>query len=205
MEFAGRYEDEAELQADLTNAFASVGSRSALESESFQNLVASIMTQRLGKTAFDAADALILLQDPDDLDAVSLAAYAQGNAYEWAETYGLSLTAEMVANWRRMVDEEVNNGLSVALAILSVLDDARATTISVTETTRAISMGEHVASALLINRGYGNLVPYWMTEPGACPICRPLHNKPPRYWRPLFPFGPGAHPHCRCYLDWRRR
>jgi hypothetical protein len=44
---------------------------------------------------------------------------------------------------------------------------------------------------------------YWMTEPGACPICEPLDNTPRAEWSKKFPRGPKAHPNCRCWLDWR--
>lgn len=40
------------------------------------------------------------------------------------------------------------------------------------------------------------LLPFWMTEPGACKeVCAPLHNKPPNVWRKVS-LGPPAHPHC---------
>jgi hypothetical protein len=39
------------------------------------------------------------------------------------------------------------------------------------------------------------LLPFWMTEPGACDTCSPLHNKPPNIWRKVS-LGPPAHPHC---------
>lgn len=44
---------------------------------------------------------------------------------------------------------------------------------------------------------------FWMTEPGACPICEPLDNTPRAEWSRKFPKGPKAHPNCRCWLDWR--
>lgn len=46
------------------------------------------------------------------------------------------------------------------------------------------------------------LIAYWKTEPGACPICEPLDGLPMSAWSKTFPKGPKAHPNCRCWLDW---
>ena len=37
---------------------------------------------------------------------------------------------------------------------------------------------------------------FWMTEPGACPICEPLNRQPRAEWSKKFPKGPKAHPNC---------
>jgi hypothetical protein len=37
---------------------------------------------------------------------------------------------------------------------------------------------------------------FWMTEPGACPICEPLDRTPRAEWSKKFPRGPKAHPNC---------
>lgn len=55
-----------------------------------------------------------------------------------------------------------------------------------------------------IEEGGGiTLTAIWNTEPGACPVCEPLHKKPEQAWRKKFRNGPPAHPNCRCWLQWR--
>jgi hypothetical protein len=47
-----------------------------------------------------------------------------------------------------------------------------------------------------INATVATVVGYWMTEPGACEVCAPLHNQPERVWRAKYPKGPAIHPNC---------
>lgn len=55
------------------------------------------------------------------------------------------------------------------------------------------------------------LVAVWRTDverigangkPIPCPICRPLDRQRQEAWADQFPFGPPAHPNCRCYLEY---
>lgn len=80
--------------------------------------------------------------------------------------------------------------------------EADAERIAVTTTTQVHSDGEIDASKDVESRTGKRLVATWFTEPGACPICRPLEGTI-REWRTKFPSGPPAHPHCRCHLEWR--
>lgn len=85
-----------------------------------------------------------------------------------------------------------------------VFDDRDAEREAVNHVTDATSRGEFDARADVESRTGKRLMAYWKTEPGACKkICAPLEGQPERVWRPLFPFGPKAHPHCRCRLIWR--
>lgn len=81
--------------------------------------------------------------------------------------------------------------------------ESDAETYAVTNVTGAKSNGEHDAARDVESRIGTRLVPMWKTEPGACPICRPLEGKGPYAWRSRFPNGPPAHPNCRCDLAWR--
>lgn len=51
------------------------------------------------------------------------------------------------------------------------------------------------------------LTPVWITERDerVCPICAPLDGQPADAWRDGFPFGPPAHPKCRCHLEYQER
>lgn len=45
----------------------------------------------------------------------------------------------------------------------------------------------------------------WQTERDSrvCKICAPLHGQDQDVWQDEFPFGPPAHPNCRCFLNYR--
>ena len=74
---------------------------------------------------------------------------------------------------------------------------------AVTSVTGAASLGEVHAAADVESRRGIRLVAIWITEPGACKICRRLEGQPWRVWRHVYPNGPPGHPRCRCRLVWR--
>ena len=105
----------------------------------------------------------------------------------------------------------VDGGPSATVTSNRVFNDAikptfstdRAESISITETTGAISAGEDSGARIVEQQDDVILSKTWVTEADArvCPICRPLHLKPESFW-PQFPNGPPAHPRCRCWLVW---
>lgn len=75
--------------------------------------------------------------------------------------------------------------------------------VSITTVTTTHTNGE-MRAVRFLNSTTETVVGYWMTEPGACEVCEPLHNQPERVWRAYFPYGTPAHERCRCHIDWRR-
>lgn len=82
----------------------------------------------------------------------------------------------------------------------------RAEGIAVTETTSAITRGEAEVAAQIESTTGDRLDPFWRTERDAsvCPTCKPLDRQPFEVYGQQFPAGPPAHPHCRCYLEYKR-
>jgi len=69
--------------------------------------------------------------------------------------------------------------------------------------TRSHTEGEMDGAGDVNDQTGKQIVAVWFTEPGACPVCSPLHGTV-QLWRRRFPEGPPApHPNCRCYLEWR--
>lgn len=81
----------------------------------------------------------------------------------------------------------------------------RAEAVAITETTEAISQGEHYGAAELAALAI-MLIPVWVTEEDdrVCPICAPLNRERQNVWQGLFPTGPPGHPNCRCHMQWVR-
>jgi hypothetical protein len=86
--------------------------------------------------------------------------------------------------------------------LADVEGDNRAHKVGVTETTRALVMGERGYEGWL-GREHGiTMDRIWQTERDArvCPICSPLQGTPDHTWPPLLFSGPPAHPVCRCWV-----
>lgn len=81
----------------------------------------------------------------------------------------------------------------------------RAEAVAITETTEAISQGEHYGAAELAALAI-MLIPVWVTEEDdrVCPICAPLNRERQNVWQGAFPTGPPGHPNCRCRMEWVR-
>lgn len=83
--------------------------------------------------------------------------------------------------------------------------DYRATRIAATEVTRWISLGEQLAQEQVERLTGRRLIRIWHTNRDelVCPICRPLHKTSEREWVHIFPWGPPAHPECRCWKTYQ--
>lgn len=129
---------------------------------------------------------------------------------KWSERIANDLAARGVRNTRTYL----NDGGSLEVAY----GRERAESLSVTEITRARVAGEREVLAELERQGrialagsglaaaaLGTVTTYWRTEKDAkvCPICRPLDGTDQFRWEQDFPFGPPAHPRCRCELDYQ--
>lgn len=85
-----------------------------------------------------------------------------------------------------------------------IFGDSRAENIGVTETTSAITAGATAGVENTVGLSDDDL---WITEndSSVCPICSPLHKTRRPVWSAKFPNGPGAHPRCRCYLQFHHQ
>lgn len=84
--------------------------------------------------------------------------------------------------------------------------DSRAETVAVTETTSAVSLGERLVVDRMRELGV-EVDAVWITkrDERVCRVCGPLHFRPTSQWIDDHPFGPPAHPNCRCYLTYYTR
>jgi hypothetical protein len=101
---------------------------------------------------------------------------------------------------RRREGEFIQEPRLTPRAIYSETDAAREAATSVTGW---VSRSEMEIRDTIGEQGGIILTAFWNTEPGACPVCEPLHKKPEEVWRTKFRNGPPAHPNCRCWLQWR--
>lgn len=109
-------------------------------------------------------------------------------------------------------------GKSVEDAILAEVEDAiddltgaaRTLRVAITETTAAISAGEHaVAARVSLELGW-EIERFWQVETNeldnpddrVCPICRPLHDQPSSVYGDVIG-APPAHIICRCWELYR--
>ena len=126
---------------------------------------------------------------------------------EWANKYAEQLAEDIAADMRERIGEVAHDDLHRAHILQDLakeaLTAARAKDIAITETTRGISMGEKAAVEAIKRDGI-KLIARWYTEDDerVCPICEPLDGMRERIWRRRFPFGPPAHPRCRCWLEY---
>lgn len=87
----------------------------------------------------------------------------------------------------------------------AVFSQPRAESVAVTETTTAITRGEAEVAGQIESQTGDILEPFWRTARDAkvCPTCGHLDRTPQDVWGGDFPAGPPAHPHCRCYLEYK--
>jgi hypothetical protein len=97
----------------------------------------------------------------------------------------------------------IDRQLAARQRAFAIFSDARLESISITETTRAITEVEKSAASDLAQRGF-LVTAEWVTERDSrvCPICLPLHGHSINEIGFPFLSGPPAHPRCRCYLTW---
>lgn len=75
--------------------------------------------------------------------------------------------------------------------------------IAITETTKAVNIGEN--EAVFFARKFGmDAYATWFTaeDERVCPICQPYHGTTEEVWGEEFPYGGPAHINCRCSLVW---
>lgn len=87
----------------------------------------------------------------------------------------------------------------VARALQPAVGKARASSIAITETTRAASQATVEYQNYLGQRGV-LMERVWNTDSDdlVCPICAPLNGKNEDFWITDHPLGPPAHVRCRC-------
>lgn len=124
----------------------------------------------------------------------------QDMAQQWGQRRADWVAASMATTTR--------NNVYAAESIEQLAYDfspARADTVAITETTEAISQGEHYGAAELAAIAI-LLIPVWDTEDDdkVCPLCGPYERQRQNVWQGDFPTGPPAHPNCRCRLSWLR-
>jgi hypothetical protein len=146
---------------------------------------------------------------------------AQSLSSRWARQQSGLIASGLFGNLRR----EVSSGSDAA----RVFSGRRAEVIAATEITRAVSAAELEARRVNAQLAAGRtrpaeapalppsdrgltvvqdgLVAVWITERDdrVCPICSPLDRQREESWIGQYPFGPPAHPNCRCYLEYRPR
>lgn len=128
-------------------------------------------------------------------------------AAQWARGYSSALADSIVETTRDDMARamELTPGeQALALAAIVVGMSARAENVGITETTRAISVGESWISERWRLAGKGLLTPVWYTELDArvCEVCAPLHGAGPEVFDRVSLGGPPSHPRCRCWLVW---
>ena len=123
---------------------------------------------------------------------------ASDRARQWASQRAGAIAGSMATTTREAVATEGE----VAEWHFS---QARAESVAITETTEAISQGEHYGAAELAAIAI-LLIPVWSTAEDdlVCPICAPLNRERQNVWQGLFPTGPPGHVNCRCGLQWVR-
>jgi hypothetical protein len=101
---------------------------------------------------------------------------------------------------RRRAGESIQDPRLTPRDIYSDADAARESATAVTNWVSRVEM--NIRDTIEDLNGI-SLVGIWNTEPGACPVCEPLHKTTEDKWRSKFKTGPPAHPNCRCWLQWR--
>jgi len=131
-------------------------------------------------------------------------------ALDWARDYSYQLIGGITDTTRELVRGAQQTFIETPGMTRADLEkmlqpafgESRASTIAVTETTRAYSEAVNRQQAMLANSGI-EMRRVWQTNNDSivCPICGPLNGLPEEDWRDVFPLGPPQpHPNCRCSL-----
>lgn len=123
---------------------------------------------------------------------------------QWAEGYASALAMEVTDTTRQHAASLAGPLTPEVLAALWFTFRHRASTIGVTETTRAVTAGEGAATTIIDALTGETLVGIWYTENDArvCEVCGPLHGTGPEVYSDVNEDGPPAHPNCRCWLEY---
>jgi hypothetical protein len=136
---------------------------------------------------------------------------AASEAEVWARREAEAMAKDLAERVRQQVEEilaEYEAGVAeeaaVVLSLGGVFSEGRAEGLAVDQTTGAASAGE-IGAGRTIERETGLILEaVWRIEDAnACEVCYSLDGQSIEVWGDQFPGGPGAHPHCRCYLVWQ--
>lgn len=197
-DLAGRAEHEERLRAAIAAALAAWES----EPNDYRGLrlrVRDAAAEPLALTYIVAAEQLGSRLRPDSFST------PRADAEAWAARMSAHVAAGVAEATQDALQRarQAGDAAAVASAIALLADPERARTIAITETTRAASVGEleeveryEAATGLRV-------ATVWTTEQDGrvCPICEPLDGLWRARWSREFPWGPPAHPRCRCYLE----
>lgn len=197
------------FQAQYERSLAAL-SLSTIPYAEFQTALQQAMSQQLFNV-FTAAGAALII---GNALAISDGAF-DTRSREWSDGFSRKLAAQVVETSQRMTGEiwqlahgdreKIEQGLQ-----LVYLSEARLNTIAATEVTRAVSMSEHTAIFFFRHDERPRLVAIWRTQEDAfgipdedvCEFCAPFDRHGRELWGARYPFGPPAHPACRCFMAW---
>jgi hypothetical protein len=126
---------------------------------------------------------------------------------DWLSDYMPEFNREIDSTTRKVLERAIATyrttpGMTIqdlAKLIAPASGKARASSIAITETTRAASQATVEYQKYLGARGV-LMERVWNTDADdlVCPICAPLNNKNEDVWLADYPLGPPAHVRCRC-------
>jgi HK97 family phage portal protein len=126
---------------------------------------------------------------------------------DWLSDYMPSFNREIDSTTRKVLERAIATyrttpGMTIqdlAKLIAPASGKARASSIAITETTRAASQATVEYQKYLGARGV-LMERVWNTDADdlVCPICAPLNGKNEDFWITDYPLGPPAHVRCRC-------
>jgi HK97 family phage portal protein len=137
------------------------------------------------------------------------------NALDWATRHVGELSTQLINTTRKTVDKvrtainespETETEEDIRLLLLPAFSVSRAEMIGVTEATRAGNVATVTVRDLLdplVAQSGRVILAMWHTreDERVCPVCGPLDGELQETWGSQFPFGPPAHPNCRCWLE----
>lgn len=142
------------------------------------------------------------------LDIPEVPRIVEARAKNWAARNAFQLASGMTTSTQRRLAEaarHTNAAEQIAREIDRSFGRYRSKRVAITETTRAITVGEEMAADRVESELGWVLERIWQTERDerVCPICGPLQGKPESYYGPRVGSTP-AHYNCRCWITWKR-
>lgn len=202
-------DDEKRIYNRIVGAMEKRGiewARAILRNESvtptLKDVLEPVMRTELQRTVLDRVDRLGtqfgIAVDPADGAVV---------VQDWLASYMPQFIDEIDATSDRIITRAVEAfrttpGMTVqdvAAMIAPATGKARASTIAITETTRAASQATVEYQKYLAERGI-MMERVWSTDADGlvCLTCKPLNGKTEDVWIDRYPLGAPAHPRCRC-------
>lgn len=199
----GRRKFERSIKDRLASLFADLlGGISPIDmlGSRFQTILADELTHVYAK-AFQNLGSSDLTNNPTLAEALG-------------RQYATERAAKVATSFLRNIGEEATKGVDPA----TILSASRAENIGTTEVTAAVTVAETsaresdrsgipriVGADVAVDDG---MIAIWVTIGGpggderTCKICEALDLEPETEWRDQYPFGPPAHPNCRCHLEY---